>query len=88
MEEDHDDLVHGGVLGNEQALVLTLLHQHIVVDLHHTALLHLQHEPALAPGRAVLQLGRLGVVVKHQGLLGQSVPARLLDHDLEARGEH
>ena len=65
VEQDQDHLLHGRLFADEQALVLTLLHQHAVVDLDQPSLPLLQREPALAPRVAQLQLCRLGVVVEH-----------------------
>ena len=87
VEQDHDHLLHRGLLADEQALVLALLHQHAVMDLHQPALPLLQSEPALPPRVAQLQLRRLRVFIEHQSLLGQAVPARFLDHHLEGEVE-
>ena len=59
-EEDGDDLVDGGVLGDQEALVLGTGHQDAVVDADQTALPHLEGELALAPGVTGLELGGPG----------------------------
>ena len=87
VEQYVDHLLHGGVLADEETLVLALLHEDAVVYLDHATLLHLQHEPTLAPGVAVLQLRWSRFIIQHQSLLGETISAWLLYHHLQGEEE-
>ena len=64
VEEDPDNVLHGRLVADQEALVLALGHEDAVVDPDQAALLHLQRELAFAPRVARGQLRGPGVVVE------------------------
>ena len=80
MEQDPDHVLHGGLLADQEALVLTFRHKHAIVNPHQASLLHLQRELTLSPRVTANQLRGPGVVVQDQG------PGHgLADHHLHAQ---
>ena len=67
VEEDPDNVLHGGLVADQEALVLALGHEDAVVDPDQAALLHLQRELALAPRVARGQFSRSSVLIQNQG---------------------
>lgn len=67
VEEDPDNVLHGRLVADQEALVLALGHEDAVVDPDQAALLHLQRELALAPRVARGQFSRSSVLIQNQG---------------------
>ena len=82
MKQDPHHVLHGGLLADQEALVLTLRHQDAVVHPHQAPLLHLQGELAVAPGITRGELSRSGVIVEDEGA-GHC----LADHHVHAQVE-
>ena len=79
VEQDPDHVLHGGLLIDQEALILNFHHENAIVKPHQASLLYLRNKLTLSSRVATDQLRGSGVVGQYQGP-GDS----LSDHHLHA----